>query len=259
VERVLADFREWLTNLPAVEAAAPPPAEPVDLATVVGQFVALRHEVNLQTKASRAALEQNAAVLQQLEEAVAELRERPEEGADDELTKPLLKALIDAYDALALARRQVERQRELIDAALAPLRTGVEIEPPLVTAARPGLWGRIFGGASDDPAAAWREGALRTIKERDGRARAAADYLRQTLDGLLTGYAMGLARIERALPPFGVEPLPCAGRRFDPEQMEVVEVVAGTGHPSGEVVEEVRRGYTRDGAVFRFAQVKVAK
>ena len=42
--------------MPPVDGAAPPPppAEPVDLHTLLGQFLAVRHEVNLQTKAVRA-------------------------------------------------------------------------------------------------------------------------------------------------------------------------------------------------------------
>lgn len=47
--------------------------------------------------------------------------------------------------------------------------------------------------------------------------------------------------------------------RFDPERMEVVEVVIDSGKPAGEVIEEVRRGYFWRGRVFRFAQVRVAK
>ena len=48
IEAVLADFRSWLSELPS--ATAPPLTEPaatVDLHTLVAQFTALRHEVNL--------------------------------------------------------------------------------------------------------------------------------------------------------------------------------------------------------------------
>ncbi len=41
--------------------------------------------------------------------------------------------------------------------------------------------------------------------------------------------------------------------------MEVVEAVAESGRPAGEVIEEVRRGYLWKGRVFRYAQVRVAK
>jgi molecular chaperone GrpE len=41
--------------------------------------------------------------------------------------------------------------------------------------------------------------------------------------------------------------------------MEALEIVASSGRPSGEVIDEVRRGYVWRGRVFRFAQVRVAQ
>ncbi len=70
---------------------------------------------------------------------------------------------------------------------------------------------------------------------------------------------MSLQRVERALRQHGLEAMPAAGERFDPERMEVVEAVAESGRPSGEVIDEVRRGYLWNGRVFRYAQVRVAK
>ena len=49
----------------------------VDLYTLVGQFTALRQEVNLQTRAVRAQQEQNAETLRQLAEAVDYLTQAP--------------------------------------------------------------------------------------------------------------------------------------------------------------------------------------
>src|SRR5205823_5176890 len=103
VEAVLADFRAFLEEL-ADDAGDPPApaAEPVDLYTLVAQFTALRHEVNLQTKAARAATEQTAEALK--------LLAAPKPAADaDEAVRPLLKALIDIADALSLALRQAEK------------------------------------------------------------------------------------------------------------------------------------------------------
>jgi molecular chaperone GrpE (heat shock protein) len=41
--------------------------------------------------------------------------------------------------------------------------------------------------------------------------------------------------------------------------MEALEPVTGSGLPAGEVVEEVRRGYRRQGRVVRCALVRVAR
>jgi molecular chaperone GrpE len=70
---------------------------------------------------------------------------------------------------------------------------------------------------------------------------------------------MSLERLDRALRQQGLEPIPTEGRTFDPESMEALEPVAGTGRPAGEVVEEVRRGYVREGKVVREALVRVAR
>jgi molecular chaperone GrpE len=85
------------------------------------------------------------------------------------------------------------------------------------------------------------------------------ERIRQLLGSMLTGYTMSMQRLERALQQEGLEPIRSAGQPFDPERMEVVDVVAHTDRPSGEVVEEVRRGYLWRGRVFRYAQVRVAK
>src|SRR5260370_4394884 len=77
IEGVLADFRSWLQQL---AGAAPPDgvqqapadqAQTIDLHTLLGQFIALRHEVNLQTRAVRAQQEQGAEALRQSSQPLA--------------------------------------------------------------------------------------------------------------------------------------------------------------------------------------------
>jgi molecular chaperone GrpE len=201
---------------------------PVDLFTLVGQFTALRHDVNLQTKAARAAVEQNAEVLRQLAEA------KPAAAAEEADIRPLLKAVVDIADALALSLRQMERMRESVEPLLATLDKPRE---------QPGFFARLFG-------------ARQPVPETSDPA---ADKLRQLAAAAADGYAMSLRRVERVLPTFGLERVACQDRPFDPELMEVVEVVGDAGRPSGTVVEEVRPGYLWRGKVFRFAQVKVAR
>jgi molecular chaperone GrpE len=229
IEAVLDDFRGWLTDLAAGRVAAPPPepdAETVDLATLVGQFTALRHEVNLQTRAVRAQQEQNAETLRQLAQAVETLRQPPVSASastDDEL-RPLLQTLVETHDALARAAAELQR---------------VAVVPQEQSARRTPWWAKVFGHKTAHPPGASQPGAVIT--------------------STAAGLAMSVQRVERALSKHDLRPIPTTGELFDPERMEVVEAVAGTGRPSGEVIEEVRRGYTWRGRVFRYAQVRVAK
>jgi molecular chaperone GrpE len=227
IDTILADFRRWLEEIASDRRhETPGPPETVDLYTLIAQFTALRHEVNLQTRAVRTAIEQNAEVLRLLAHPKAD---------PQEAIRPLVKALIDIADVLAVALRQVERARAAAEELLA--------EPP---APRPGFLSRLFGTSDVAPAA-------RTVQaETLGRLRTLAA-------GVADGYALSLRRVERVLPQFGLEPIDCARAAFDPELMEVVEAVDAPGRPSGAVVEEVRRGYRWDGKVFRPAQVKVAR
>ena len=235
IDAVLANFRAWLT---AATVAEPTPAgEVIDLSAVVGHFTALRHEVNLLTKTTRAAVEQNAEALKSLQPAA-----RPEDR-----TPALLKAVIDIADSLAGALKQVERGqaalRELLDDC-------ANDAPP--TPSRPGLFWRLLGFKAETWAG-WAD----AVAVRDAAREEALAKLAPLADGLADGYAMSLRRVEAVLPQYGLDAIECEGLPFDPELMEAVEVVEGT--PSGTVVEEVRRGYLRGDDVYRFALVKVAR
>ena len=87
------------------------------------------------------------------------------------------------------------------------------------------------------------EARAAVLRQRRQEQADAAERVRQLLEGLLTGYRMGLQRVDRALDQHGLDPIPTAGEPFDPEFMEVVEAVADSGQLPGEVIEEVRRGY----------------
>jgi molecular chaperone GrpE len=256
VEAVLGDFRAWLRNLPHAE---PPPPEPeagerVDLQTLLGQFVALRHEVHLQTRAARAQQDQTAEAVGVLSDALDALQARGESdpaaaaqtGGDE--VRPLLKALVDAHDALGLARREVRRVQDALEGSLREMAEAAETGNGVV---RPALsfWPWNWLGRRKSAAPGADLGRVRDLAGRVGRA----------VDSIATGYAMSLQRIERALAQSGLERMACAGEPFDPEFMEVVEAVGDSGRPPGEVIEEVRPGYLWNGRVFRFAQVRVAK
>ncbi len=251
IDAVLSEFRGWLE---ALADPLPAPAEPpaFDLNAVVAQFTALRHDVNLQTKATRAAVEQTAEVLKHVA-APAD---------PDEAVRPLVKAVIDIADALGTAVARIEKARETLEPLLDEL-AAADLPPAPASAAspRPGVLARLFA-APPAPDPDWRTWAEQTRKMSEDKAAAAskaADTLRPVLAGVSDGYAMSLRRVDRVLPTFGVDAIESLGKPFDPELMEAVEMTASPGAASGTVVEEVRRGYRWKGKLFRFAQVKVAR
>jgi molecular chaperone GrpE len=265
IAAVLNDFQAWLQEAHTSRlaggtdgqpGASPVPADSaVDLHTLLGQFLALRHEVNLQTKAVRSQQELNAETLKQLSQALQALyqvqsaAEEKQEQGEEERLRPFLQSLVHLYDALAPAEREVGRGSRAILPELDRLVQQAEAPPP---ASRLTLLSRLFGGRS----AAEPE---RARAEHEQQIQATVERVRQLLGSLLTGYTMSVQRVQRALQQHGLEPIPAVGQPFDPEQMEVIEAVADTGRPPGEVIEEVRRGYLWHGRVFRYAQVRVAK
>lgn len=290
---MLSDFRSWLKQVAtpgdrtvAPADSTPAPAEPIDLHTLLAQFVALRHEVNLQTKASRAQQEQNTELLAQLTETLEALQQTQEKidqadsQVEDEKLRPLFRTLVDLYDALALAQRELLRVQETILTSFKPLLlTSPEPLGRLNEAInqlvkienqhqRISFWKRWFAGEHED----WRsslEQVTRNLTQHTQqiqeqllqieKVQPALNHILQVLVSVSEGYTMSLQRVERALQQHGLEAIPAKGQPFDPEQMEVLEVVTGSGSPAGEVVEEVRRGYLWRGRVFRYAQVRVAK
>ena len=266
IDAVVAEFRGWLTALAESPPAPPPADEAPDLYTLLAQFTALRHEVNLQTRATRAQQEHNNETLRQLTHALDALREaqaslgETRERSADERLRPLLKSLVELHDAVALAGREMTRVQEAVLPMLADVVGTVNEDDDAPESASPGSWwSRWFRRPAPADSLAHRQ--LERLKRRE-RARLAGEgveRVRQLLASLATGYTMSLQRVERTLRQHGMEPIAAVGRPFDPEKMEVVEAVAGSDRPAGEVLDEVRRGYLWNGRVFRFALVRVAK
>jgi len=271
VAAALEEMGRWLAQVPpppAEEAAPAVPGGGLDLSTLLREFTALRHEVNLQTKAARAQAEQNAEALRRTQQALDALEAeradaaRRQRGDADEQLRPLLRTLTELYDALAVAGRQTQRLRETLSAEAAAPPPAAKEEEPEPPPGRRSWWARWLGGAAAatqpwHAARLERERSARLAAER--RLAATAERLGAALASLLAGYAMSLQRLERAMRQHGLEPTEAVGQPFDPERMEVLEAVAGSGRPSGEVLEEVRRGYLWNGRVFRCAQVRVAR
>jgi molecular chaperone GrpE len=227
----------------------------VDLAAVVAQIAALRHEVNLQTKASRAATEQTAEALK--------LAAAPKPSPDpDDAVKPLVKTLVDIADALLIGKKQAEAAARAANDLAAELRVADPVPtPPDFSPLKPGWFARLRRSTWN--AAAISDEWFAQMSARryalNHKAEKLNGSLAPLLAGLADGYAMSLRRVERAFPQFGLEPLAVVGEPFDPDTMEAAEAVDDPEAPPGTVVEEVRPGYTWHGKPFRFALVKVAR
>jgi molecular chaperone GrpE len=283
LESALDDFRLWFMEA-AGQPGGPPSAEmppTIDLATLLGHFVALRQEINLQTRAVRTQQEQTSEVVGKFQQTL-ELAQRSQTRAEqaerqnqEDKLRPLLGTLADLYDSLATAAAQIRRVTSGVLPRLQQMHEEAEDDTEQVlpgsasTQAR-SFWSRwILSPTADDAIKAHEEQARnahekmrREREERRLRAEASAeacDQVETALSALLSGYTMNLERIERGLLKYNLEPIEAVGTPFDPDTMESLDAVAGTGRPSNEVVEEVQRGYTLNGKVFRYARVRVAR
>lgn len=239
IDRAINDFRAWLqeaardTARGGASAAEAPLAQPDwDVTQLAAHFTALRHEVHLQTRAARAQQEQSAAALALVQETLAALRDRDQQAssAAEEKAPAWLKVLLEVQDALDAAHREVARLAGNLQNKDAAAKR---------YAAPPGFWARWFGKGAP--------------QGDDGKR------LDDLLAALLTGYSMSRDRLQRVLAEQGLETIPCEGRPFDPESMEVFEVAAQSGVASGTVLNELRRGYRWRGRLYRSALVRVAQ
>lgn len=95
-----------------------------------------------------------------------------------------------------------------------------------------------------------RLSGLRGLRARFGQ--------RPVLEALVEGNGLALERLDDALRRLDVHEIPSLGKPFDPRVMRAVEVAATSTAPPGTVLDVFRAGYTADGKVLRFAEVKVA-
>jgi molecular chaperone GrpE len=255
----------------------------IDLYTMLSHFVALRQEVNLQTRSVRTQQEQSGEVLRQLQQAVEMLSRSQARNEQltgqtlEERVRPALQTLTELYDALSLASREVQRSHDNLAGLLDTLAECEKHEegplPRMVSESLPSGQSFLSRWLLSPVAAAVlradRAETHRAIEQmqqerqasqkRVRQAHESAESVRQAFAAIVTGYTMSLQRIERALRQHGLEAIPTVGEPYDPDSMEAVEAVPGTGRPTNEVVAEVRRGYRWNGRLFRVAQVRVAR
>jgi molecular chaperone GrpE len=277
----LDDLGGWLDGLTETPAAADPvrpPGDGLDLYTLLAQFTSLRHEINLQTRAARTQQEQTTESLRQAALALEALRatqaaqQQAQQGAADNLLRPLLQTFVELYDAVARTGRELQRALDVVSTLPPgnPPPAGETVPAPEEVPEPTPLpwWARWLGVRAPEATAltalrhrlaAWKlQAEVEAVAASPGLPEP-LDRARQLLASVVAGYTMTLQRVERALLKAGLQPIPVQGQPYDPERMEAVEAVAASGRPSGEVLDEVRRGYLYQGRVFRYAQVRVAK
>jgi molecular chaperone GrpE (heat shock protein) len=81
----------------------------------------------------------------------------------------------------------------------------------------------------------------------------------EVVDAMAQGYALSLKSLDDLLARFEVRPIECKGEAFDPRLMSAVDVEETLDAAEGTVVAVYRTGYELNGAVYRTAQVRVAR
>lgn len=79
------------------------------------------------------------------------------------------------------------------------------------------------------------------------------------IDALAEGYRLSAGHLDDVLNGFGVRPVECLGKPFDPRRMNAVDVEETTSVAEGTVLSVYRDGYEWNGELFRPAQVRVAR
>ena len=225
--------------------AAEEPIQEVGLYRLVEEFTALRHELKLQTKSARGLEEQTQTLLPSLQQAIDAMRaiEPKEAQAAWSAGKPLAVILAELDEALDRGRQQT---------AMAIARLSNEPASSLLGCLekfhvqQSWLRRRLHGGY------------YRQICEQIAREQQQLDR-RSWLDALLDGYRMIQKRLVQALASEGITRIVAVGQPVDPDQMTVVQVVDADGQPAGVVFDEVRRGYTWNGRLLRYAEVRATR
>jgi molecular chaperone GrpE len=252
-EQILGQFRTWLeqtrreaAQVDDTEASRSATEPRVGLDRLVEEFTALRHEVKLQTRSSRTLEERLEAALRLLGEAAETFRTAPAKTvtAVDKADKSLAAALAELDEALDRGRDQWEKSAPRL---IGPPSSALLAEVKANHAKR-WWWQRLRTQA-------YHRQACALVEEREEQARKEREAL---VGALLGGFVMIQQRLARNMTSAEVNRIPTVGRLVDPDQMIVIEVIDVEG-PAGQVVEELRRGYTWRGQVLRPAEVRAIR
>jgi len=230
-------YQSWLEDS-APRPAGPQPFAPIPPIDLLKQFLALRQDLQLLTRATRSLAESRPS---------GTTPGTPATPHPEALLQPWIKFTLDLADSLTLALRTAQAVAKPTGAD--PWASSKGTELPL----RP--------EPSEPPPRRRFLAFWKTARKPSTGSPAPAESLRapDAVTAIAEGVAMTLRRLERFLSDQGFEAIPTVGLPFQPDRMEVVAVVDRPGTPPEQVVAEVRRGYTRAGQLIRYAQVEVQK
>jgi molecular chaperone GrpE len=252
-ETLLDRFRQWLQEARAeAEALDDPGTDPLEpgaevrevgIFQLIEEFTALRHDLKLQTRSTRGLQEQAESLMGAIQQAIEQFRavEPKEAQAAWSAGKTLAEALADLDEALDRGRGEIEKVTRLLGEE--PVQAVQSAFDELY--ARQSWFRRRLLKSYHE--------RVREIMHRQGQVR------RELVEALREGYGLIQARLRRALKAQGIQPIDCLDRPVDPEWMTVVEVVEDPDRPPGVVVEEIRRGYTWQGRLLRYAEVRASR
>jgi molecular chaperone GrpE len=254
VEAILDRFRRWLeaTRLEArsidplaEESVAGQHSEAGDfgLIDLVEAFTALRHEVKLQTKSGRGLCQQLETAIGALRQAGEQLRsvEPKEAQAVWAAGKAMAEALADLDEALERGQREIEKaQQRFVDASARALESDLQ------------KLGTGHGWLGRRAHEAYQREVMNVVRN-------AGWVPHDVFNSLLEGYGVIQNRLRRTMASEAIERIVCLGNPVDPERMTVIEVVDCARGEPGTVVKELRRGYTWNGRVIRYAEVQAAR
>lgn len=250
VEAILADFRRWvLESVPTEPAEVPAPD--FSWSKLVEQLVAVRHEVQIQTRVLRQQQEQLTEVLNRGSPRPSEAPVRIDSFGAPDSVRAFVDSLIEMAEVSGRALTEIQRVLDTME------RGGAEASP----------LPQSIDAKKKEP---WWSRWLRRINRVEPRAkenctefaerseRTTTRWLKH-LSALREGVRHSNEKVASILARHGLESIPTIGQPFDPETMEAIDVIATDETAPGVVVAEYRRGYRWQGRLIRTAQVRVNK
>lgn len=190
----------------------------MDLHSVLREWIALKQELKLEARGSKAAR-------QRLDDAVEAFHGGVDRVADE--AKGLLGSVVHERDRLR------DEMRTLLESEAQS-------------------WAQVLLDVRDMLARAV-EASQRAGQRRGWRRWLFKD---RALERLYEGQGLALQQLDAMLEGRGIRPIECLNQPVDPHRMRVVDVVQRDDMPPGVVVEVIRRGYMWGSRVIRYAEVQ---